>query len=159
VDNRSRDVERAQFHTATLLPNGKVLIAGGQIGGTQNLNFPQTMTMTAPEVYDPVANTWSSAGVMITPRAMHGAALLQNGTVIVVGGTDGTIFEDYPEALSSAELYDPATNSWAPTGGMSVARYNPVVLLLQNGVVLAGGGSAAGNMDIVTYWTSAELYW
>src|SRR4029077_1213628 len=82
-------------HTATLLPSGKVLVAGGQGYGFDNLS--------SAELYDPVTRSWSSTGSLGTARYGHTATLLPNGKVLVAGGTACCI------SFSSAELYDPAT--------------------------------------------------
>ncbi|MDX6698165.1 MAG: trimeric autotransporter adhesin, partial [Solirubrobacteraceae bacterium] len=94
-------------HTATLLSDGKVLVAGGQ--GTSG-------TLASAELYDPATNTWSAAGTLTTPRASHTATLLSNGKVLAAGGTDDN------GVLASAELYDPATNSWSAAGSLTTAR-------------------------------------
>jgi hypothetical protein len=82
-----------QGHWAALVPDGRVLVGGGEGG--------------APEVYDPSSNIWSPAGRMIEPRAFDEAVLLQDGRILAVGG----LGENGTE-LSSAELFDPATNTW-----------------------------------------------
>jgi len=126
-------------HTATLLPNGKVLIAGGFAGAENG--------KTSAEFYDPATMTFAATGNMATPRQSHSAILLPNGKVLIAGGFNGTY-------LASAEIYDPATGSFTPTGQMSSAREGPVALLLGNGKVLVAGGVGEG-------WTilaSAELY-
>src|SRR5207245_4264477 len=66
-----------QFHTTTLLPNGKVLVAGGN--GNNG-------TLKSAELYDPVTGTWSNIGNLNTDRAFHTATLLPNGKVLVAGG-------------------------------------------------------------------------
>ena len=89
------------FSTATLLPTGNVLVAGGLVGLVQN---PQT-TPTAM-LYHPDTNTWTSTGSMTTPRESQAATLLPDGQVLLVGGTNF----DHPHAaifLASAELYTP----------------------------------------------------
>src|SRR5437764_9136216 len=74
-------------HTATLLHNGKVLVAGG---------FDGNITLARAELYDPAKGTWSTTGSLKTARAYHTATLLANGKVLVAGGGN-----------NSAELYDP----------------------------------------------------
>src|SRR5437868_6761611 len=81
-------------HTATLLPNGKVLVAGG--------------AGTSAELYNPASGTWSPTGSLVTARGFHTATLLPNGKVLVAGGLGD-------ELLASAELYDPASGTWTPT--------------------------------------------
>ena len=104
-------------HTATLLPNGKVLVAGG----------------TGAELYDPASGTWTTAGNLITPRTGHTATLLPNGKVLLAGGDGGGF------ALASAELYDPATRTWTATESMPSANYFHTASLLPNGKVLVVG--------------------
>src|SRR5262245_51589519 len=81
------------YHTATLLPNGKVLVAGGHNGIT---------FVSSAELYDPASGTWTSTGSMGTERVQHTATLLPNGKVLVDGGGGGS---------SSAEMYDPRTGA------------------------------------------------
>ncbi|XYI02192.1 Kelch repeat-containing protein [Sorangium sp. So ce1128] len=126
-------------HTATLLQNGKVLVAGGC----------NSSVLASAELYSPATNTWSSAGSLATARRHHKAVLLSNGKVLVVGGTDLSGASTY----ASAELYDPATNSWSSAASLSTSRWGHTATLLQDGRVLVTGGSNGS-----TYLTSAELY-
>ncbi|HZS17299.1 MAG TPA: kelch repeat-containing protein, partial [Candidatus Udaeobacter sp.] len=96
-------------HTATLLPNGKVLVAGGDGAGT------------SAELYDPATGSWSSTGSLGTARSRHTATLLTSGKVLVAGG-DG--------ASTNAEVYDPATGNWSTTGFLATARFNHTATLL-----------------------------
>ena len=81
------------YHTATVLSNGKVLVAGGST---------YSASLASADVYDPAAGTWSSAGNMTMPRDQHTAVLLPNGKVLITGGTNVLA------VLKSAELYTPA---------------------------------------------------
>ncbi len=128
--------------TATLLPNGKVLFAGGQTSGAQ--------TSTA-ELYDPVAGTFTVTGSMSVARIGHTATLLPNGTVLIAGGYCGGANCFY----NTAELYDPNSGTFTfATGTLVVAASNSSATLLQNGMVLiAGGFTNGGNGSAV-----AELY-
>lgn len=130
--NRARN-----FHTATLLPNGKVLVAGG---------FP---TGTSAELYDPETDTWTVTGSLREARTFHTATLLPNGKVLVAGGGQSG---GGGERSRSTELYDPATGKWTLAGPMKHARSWPAVTLLPNGNVLVVGGT--GDED----WGSSELY-
>src|SRR5207302_3014320 len=135
------------FQTATILTSGKVLVAGGwaRSGGL-------FVGLASAELYDPVLNTWSSAGNMSLPRADgHSATLLTSGEVLVAGGdarTDGN-------TVANADLYDPASNTWTAAGAMSAARYAHTATLLQDGRVLAAGGV---NVDTNSWLASAEIY-
>src|SRR5437588_742379 len=129
-------------HTATLLPNGKVLVAGG-VGGGAVLN--------SAELYDPVTGTWSNTGKLNSGRYSHTATLLSNGKVLIArgGGGDHTY-------LSSAEVYDLATGTWGCTGTTNRARADHIAMLLPNGkVMVAGGAINCGNYCSIH---SAELY-
>jgi Bacterial Ig-like domain (group 2)/Galactose oxidase, central domain/Immunoglobulin I-set domain/Kelch motif len=127
-----------QFHTATLLPGGKVLVTGGYD------------SIASAEIYDPATGIWTVTGTMTTPRWAHTATLLANGTVLVAGGAAGTT------NLASAEIYDPTTGTWTPTGSMAGAHVYHSATLLPNGTVLVAGGSGrAGGPGISD---SAEIY-
>lgn len=130
-------------HTATLLPNGKVLIAGGETDGASAMQ-------SAAEIYDPTQTTSQPTGSMISPREEHTATLLRDGTVLLVGGersVPGPIF------LGSAELYDPGTGIFASTGNLVTPRAAHTATLLNDGTVLITGGFVAGGNT-----ASAEIY-
>jgi hypothetical protein len=126
-------------HTATLLPTGNVLIAGGFAGDEQSL--------ASAEVFDPTQNTFVSAASMNVSRSGHTATLLPNGKVLIAGGYNGNY-------LSSAELYDPVNGTFTPTNTMRTARSGHVAVILPNGKVLLAGGVGIG----WTFLRSAELY-
>jgi hypothetical protein len=120
-------------HTATLLPDGTVLVAGGSSGG----GYGREATA---ERYDPASGSWAATGSMGGDRVGHTATLLTDGTVLVpelgltvVDPLSG--FEERP-----AERYDPASGSWSPTANMIVARDDHTATLLSNGWVLVTGG-------------------
>jgi hypothetical protein len=129
--------------TATRLANGKVLIAGGE-----DASFSAT---ASAELYDPSSGTFSATGSMTVPRAFHTATLLPNGKVLIVGGWQ---FNFPSSALASAELYDPISGTFSPTGSMSTGRVDQTATLLGNGEVLVVGGF--GNLQLGL--ASAELY-
>lgn len=139
-------ISAREFATATLLPNGKLLVTGGS-GTGDDLN-----ALATAELYDPATGIWSPAGTMNVARSFHTATLLPNGKVLVAAGATGTFTS--PVLHASAELYDPATNSWTLTGSLGTGRSFHKAVLLANGKVLAVGGSDA----IATVYSSAELY-
>ncbi len=122
-------------HTATLLPNGTVLVAGG---GSPSVSA---------ELCDPTTGTFSATGSMITPRDGHTATLLPNGQVLIAGGNGG------PFPLASAELYDPTTGTFSATGSMTNPRAGARATLLSNGIVLVTGGQGSSSV-----LASTELY-
>ena len=125
--------------TATRLRDGRVLIAGGE-------SDDYTMLATA-ELYDPATETVTAAASMPEPRDHHTATLLASGEVLVVGGGPGSeISTPTGEGvLSSALLYDPATNAWRATGALRGARAGHRAAQLVDGrVLVAGGGDRVG---------------
>ena len=130
-------------HTATLLPNGKVLIIGGSNSSDGYL--------ASTELYDPKTGMFSATGSLSVPRSKHTATLLPDGKVLVAGGSYGAIF------LSSAEIYDPSTGLFSVVNGMTTARISHTATLLPNGKVLLTGGFG-GTSSSAIYNSSAELY-
>jgi hypothetical protein len=135
-------LEGRTSHTATTLLDGRVLISGGLGADGQSLS--------SAEIFDPVASTWNSAGAMRSPRAMHSATLLLDGRVLVAGGSPGGLEATYTE---TAEIYDPATDSWSVTGSLAVERMDHLSAALLDGRVLVIGGRGSAG-----YLQSAELY-
>jgi hypothetical protein len=131
-------------HTATRLNDGKVLIAGGQ-------DPRQGPLPLSAELYDPATGTFDSTGSMATGRYSPTATLLSDGKVLIAGG-QSSASSSY--GLASAELYDPATGTFASTGGnMTLGRCSPTATLLSDGKVLITGGYG-GSSSLL----SAELY-
>ncbi|WP_257456612.1 Kelch repeat-containing protein [Archangium lipolyticum] len=121
-------------HTATLLPNGKVLVAG--------------YSPRAAELYDPSTGRWSATGSM---AAQHNdlatATLLNNGKVLIAGGINSSGW------TAPAELYDSVSNAWSTTGSMVTPRKYHTATLLKNGKVLVAGGQSSSG-----YISTAEVY-
>jgi hypothetical protein len=128
--------------SATLLPTGKVLIAGGM---QRNGKYD-----ASAELYDPRSGTFTATGSMSSAREGHAAILLRNGKVLLAGGSSG------PDGnTASAELYDPASGAFHPTGSMTSPRSHPAAVLLNDGRVLLIGGDGAHEAERLS---SAELY-
>jgi len=132
------------LHTATLLLDGRVLIAGGDGRGT--------VSLASAELYDPTAGTFGPTGEMVAARGFQTATRLADGRVLLTGGTsDGWKGADF---LASAEIYDAKTGTFTATGQMASKRGNHTATLLRDGRVLIIGGSPDGTTSLA----SAELY-
>ena len=140
------NTERYQ-HTATLLPNGKVLVAGGY--------NPSSLSLNTAELYDPATGRWSGTGSLNTDRTNHTATLLADGKVLVAGGYN--VVGNRFITLNSAELYDPVTGTWSVTGSLNIARSDHSAALLSNGKVLVAAGQIFASWPLITL-NSAELY-
>ncbi len=131
-------------HTATLLANGQVLVAGGENSGAG---------LTSAELYNPATGKWTSTGSMATGRYAHTAVLLSTGQVLVAGGIVSTNIHGVVTYTAAAELYNPSTGKWSVTGSMAAPRFAHGIALLQSGQVLVAGGYNANGI-----LTSSELY-
>jgi hypothetical protein len=138
------------FHTATLLASGRVLV----VGGRKDTDAGTTLALASAELYDPATRTWTPTGSLTTGRYRHTATLLPSGKVLVAGG--GEAFDAGCNSLSlgSAELYDPDTGTWSPTGALVAARSWHTATLLPSGQVLVSGGCCGPGGTLA----SAELY-
>jgi hypothetical protein len=134
-------------HTATLLQNGHVLVTGGNFHGE----------LSSVERYDPETGRWHPAAPLHDARLDHTATVLPDGRVLVVGGY-GTWRSFHWGAWDTAEIYDPATDTWKRAGRMARHRTNHTATLLPNGRVLVIGGDAGAVGRDPTYHNDAELY-
>ncbi|HSH02994.1 MAG TPA: kelch repeat-containing protein [Anaerolineae bacterium] len=115
-----------QSHSATLLADGTVLVAGGSNG---------TAAISGAEIYDPVTDSWTATGSMNQARHSHKAVRLLNGSVLVVGGVGAAV-------LDSIEIYHPFTGTWSNGASFTTLRANFDIVLLADGRVLLVGGYA-----------------
>ena len=125
--------------TATLLPNGKVLVTGGA---------NEDGVLASAELYDPSTGTWSLTGNLNTPRVGHSATLLQNGKVLVAGGYAKNSCCQEGAITHTAEIYDPGTGGWSQTGNLNIPRSSHTATLLSNGKVLVAGGVAPATAEL-----------
>jgi hypothetical protein len=122
--------ERRASHTATLLPDGTVLLAGG----FQEDGRGRELSIASAEIYDPTSGQFRATGSLREARNSHTATLLPDGTVLLAGGwgSDGR--------LASAELYDSTSGQFRATGSLSTPREGMTATLLNDGTVLIAGG-------------------
>jgi WD40 repeat protein len=128
------------LHTATLLPDGRVLVVAGVSNGEPT---------GSAELFDPSSGSWTATGDTVAIRGVSfTATLLPDGKVLVVGGYSG---DNGP--LASTEVYDPGSGTWTAAGNMDEARAGHTATLLPDGrVLIAGGGWNESPL------ASAELY-
>jgi hypothetical protein len=171
-------------HTATLLNNGKVLVAGGmsrngvwldsaeiydpgsgrftlagklhaqRAGATAILLPGGSVLIAGGEIYNPATGEFSATGNMGSPRAQAAAVLLKTGKVLITGGS--ALGDD--DQLPSAELYDPATGRFASTGSMHQPRSYFTATMLKDGRVLVAGGLSGGEYPYHRVEDTAEIY-
>lgn len=121
------------LHSATLLPNGEVLVSGG-VNGIYTTNMA---TVTSSEIYNPSTSTWTATGNLNTSRASAATLLLESGEVLTAGGHNNSGNSAPNTYLTSAELYDPSTGEWRPTTSMSPGAGLPTTpVLLSDGNML-----------------------
>lgn len=157
------DLNEARWsHTATRLPDGRVLVAGGFVAPYAAANA-QPVTNSA-EIYDPETGTWTRTGDLNVRRALHTATLLPDGTVLVAGGR--TCDEAPPTACNfmfrsnAAEIFDPATGTWTQVGNLSERRHTTSAALLHDGTVLVPAGfSELGNSRTADIYDPATGTW
>ena len=127
-------------HTATGLPDGRVLVLGG---------FVDNGSSRGAEAYDAGSARFSPLPPMVTTRHSHTATLLEGGKVLIVGG-----YAEEGRVLATAEIFDPLTNSFTSTGALGSARAGHVAVRLDDGTVLVVGGVGPG----WNFLASAEIY-
>jgi len=107
------------------------------------------------ELFDPATGTFTPTGSMSSPRLTHTATLLNDGTVLVAGGVNDVAAK---VTFATAELFDPVTGSFQPTGNMETSRSEHSATLLLNGTVLLAGGINSQNIAGLNSLSSAELF-
>ena len=138
-------------HTATLLPDGTVIVCGG------------ISILLPSDLYNPASQTFSTVGGVLHQRQRHVSLLLTNpawgslvGKVLAIGGafTGSPVFGGIQEALDTVELYDPSTHQFSLFGTMTEARQNHTATMLNDGRILIAGGvsspSVSGTAELVT---------
>src|SRR5438105_10142901 len=113
--------------TATLLPRGLVLVAGGSDG---------VHALGSAYLYDPARNNWQATGSMQQARSQHSANLLPNGKILVVGGVDSS-----GRPVAATELYDTASGTWSSAGGLPTGVSGQTATTLRDGRMLVAGGA------------------
>mgnify|MGYP001358622241 CR=1 FL=1 len=137
------------LHTATTLPDGKILVTGGLNTARQPLN--------SAELYDQTTDSWAPVGSMSQARDGHTATLLSDARVLVVGG-NGT---SAGLSLTSAEIYDPSSNSWSSARNMLDGRSHHTTVQLNDGRVLVAGGLLGTDnpLSTVDFYSTATNSW
>lgn len=129
-------------HSATLLEDGRILLAGGE-----NSSGP----LASLEIYDPASASFSAAGTLSGARASHGAARLPGGSVLMIGGSDGT------NPLASSEIYDPESGSSVPGPSLSAPRSGlSATRLLDGKVLIAGGNNGEADLASTLIYDAAD---
>jgi len=143
------------FHTATALPDGTVLLTGGNTGGIGGDGV-----LAFSERFEPATQTWSRTGDLFTPRYSHSATLLINGNVLISGGELQT--SRYPNlqyvTLGSTEVFSPGTATWSNSADLNIARSLHTATLLADGTVLVVGGMYGGPAYTLIPLGTAELF-
>jgi hypothetical protein len=147
----------ADLYSATLLKNGKVLIAGGM-----NDFFSPAGRTAAAELYDPTTGAFTATSSMQSARDAHAAVLLNDGRVLIVGGDGATCngnFCEFAGSLATAELYARSSGTFSAAGEMNVPRTGPQTVLLRTGdVLIIGGVDYCGIGCLKGTVASVELY-
>ncbi len=130
-------------HTTNVLPDGRVLVIGGLASGGNNDIGPI-------EVFDPTTSRFSILGFTLVGRVSHVSSLLPDGRVLIAAGFD---------PAASAEIFDPSTGKSVATGSLSIVRPDASASVLPNGQVLViGGGDSPPPPAVSTAYNTAELY-
>ena len=118
-------------HGAALLPDGRVLVAGGWYATSNSDPSHETA-----EIYDPAANRWAATGPMKNARSEYSLVSLPDGRILAAGGIDPAY-----KVQAGAELYDPATGLWQATGKLGTGSMGSAIQAFPDGRVLIAGGA------------------
>ncbi|MFJ7956357.1 Kelch repeat-containing protein [Streptomyces sp. NPDC096319] len=142
-------------HSATLLPDGRVLVAGGAAVRSADSH----RTLRSAETYDPGTGTWTRVRPMTDARFGHPAVRFDDGRTLMVGGVLA-VGRGSHTALAHCEAYDPVADAWTPTAGLATARKSHQATLLPGNAVLVTGGDMPGfreddwTYDPYSQWTT-----
>jgi N-acetylneuraminic acid mutarotase len=142
-------------HTATLLPDGSVLVVGGDSSSGSGPSFPLAST----ERYTAHNGQWSAAAALAQSRAFHTATRLADGRVLVVGGVTGGASGYSTETVATAEIFDPATGNWSSAAAMATPRVFHTATLLGDGRVLVFGGLLPEDANTAEIYDPATNRW
>lgn len=136
-----------------VMADGRVLVSGGcvNLGGSSG-GFQVCQGVPHSEIYDPAVGQFAATGPLAAPRNLHTATRLADGRVLVATGTDSNPAD--PQWILVAEVYDPASGQFAPTGAVAIGRAYATATLLADGRVLIAGGQTTGAQAVA----AAELY-
>ena len=147
-------------HTATLLPDGKILVTGGHTKNLalgENARLGKTVVLKSAEIYDPISKTWTATAEMNTERSDHKAILINGDKVLVSGGyflkKSDSENKRTMEVISTAEIYNPTTEVWTTVTDMQIPRQrHSMITLPDNRILVSGGDSGQDALG------SAEIY-
>ncbi len=120
-------------HTATRLPDGNILVVGGENGSGP---------VCGAEIFDPASRTFSLGAGLMTARTEHTATRLSDGRVLVIGGRTSN------RLLDATEIYDPETRSFSPGPVLDTARAGHTATLLPDGRIVVVGGDSGGSVEV-----------
>ena len=140
-------------HTATVLPDGRVVILGGRVPSGNGQGW---QVSADAEAFNSLTGSWQSLAAAPTARSQHTAVLLPNGTILVVGGFTGD--QGSGQSIAATEVYDPTTDTWTTVGSLTKARHGHTATLLPDGRVLVTGGESRGANGATELTSSAEIY-
>ena len=134
-------------HSATTLPDGSILVAGGDTAGLRADGTLSARSLATAERFDPKTGTWTAVAAMPGSRTRHRALLAGTGEVLLIGGTSGPGFT---AGYRSVAVYDPEDDRWSATGGLTTGRRDHAVAALTDARIVASGGLSTDSPTAVT---------